>query len=1171
MATAPDSSVLSEIALQLSDAGRTRSRPRQRLIAMATLVSPTRALTPHHVIADFPGEPFILNRLDGGSPISATVVLSASKADLAVLALASELRLTFGDALPVVESPPTSNRWMSLVKLPGMREPRLVTGALTAIEDVEGIPHLRLEVHDPLKDSAGISGAPVIVNGALAGIIARASRDGAVWYALAITRALLAGLEAPAASSEAAAQRAPFDARRFLRGLSPSSSTAIRQADGMRRWSNQARIHMEHLVMGLFLKTDGPTDRLFSAHGIGSHEALREVLATGAEVRLPNPGEYQVKDELRELPPVSVHVQEALEHSQAVADRVGSDQVQSRHLLYGVLSVSECTVVKALLARGIKRDEIALTDRKVDPDAGGTPIVGADSDAPSGEDRLGLEQEIAALSALVATRDTNTPMSIGLFGNWGSGKSFFMLKMDEQIRQFRDVAKADPTSPYCSSIVQLWFNAWHYIDKSLWASLGAEIFEGLAHALTETQVKKEGRSQLDDARTDLLIKREAAESERKQATEELERTRTELNAHNAGIDRIRRQTDREVEASLGTPALAAEVLNVATSQPEVKKALDEASRGLGLDEINERSSEASAQVTEILAIGSTWQSLWRSVREGGSARWWIGAAVVAGVAILATPLFPIAVSWLETPARRLLSALTAFSALVAPALLIARRVTGLVNEARASLKTRIEQERQLQIETLEQAREPVVQKEAEDRAAVENSTQRVKQIDEQLAQLQPARQFIDFIRQRNQSDAYTRHFGVIARARQDFEELTRLMKLMREAPPDVKASADGIRPVERIVLYIDDLDRCPEKKVFQVLQAVHLLLAFPLFVVVVGVDPRWLLHSLRSNLAAFDDQTEKGEVDEDERLRWQSTPLNYLEKIFQIPFTLRPMADTGYEQLIDELTKPRQPSAHEEAPDDGGTIPPLPPEKVPGPPAPGAEVKTVTPSVETVTTPQPEVPTNVAPAPQAAAVVEHARQTHERLTLNTWESGYMKLLFPLIPSPRAAKRFVNVYRLLRGVLPNEERTLLIGTDKQGGYRAVLLLLGMVTGYPVEATVVIRELLERVKENGGSEEWWTMLDAIRGKYLKSTPAPKPSRRVTEQTKPPKEQTADQRLDDEDAYRWEEFFESLDLLHDNVGRGLSAKTMARWAPVVARYSFASGRLLVAERRPESVTPS
>ena len=42
---------------------------------------------------------------------------------------------------------------------------------------------------------------------------------------------------------------------------------------------------------------------------------------------------------------------------------------------------------------------------------------------------------------------------------------------------------------------------------------------------------------------------------------------------------------------------------------------------------------------------------------------------------------------------------------------------------------------------------------------------------------------------------------------------------------------------ERVVLCVDDLDRCPPEKVVDVLQAMHLLLYFPLFVVV-AVDSR---------------------------------------------------------------------------------------------------------------------------------------------------------------------------------------------------------------------------------------------------------------------------------------------------------------------------------------------
>ncbi len=50
--------------------------------------------------------------------------------------------------------------------------------------------------------------------------------------------------------------------------------------------------------------------------------------------------------------------------------------------------------------------------------------------------------------------------------------------------------------------------------------------------------------------------------------------------------------------------------------------------------------------------------------------------------------------------------------------------------------------------------------------------------------------------------------------------------------------------VDRIVVYIDDLDRCRPAIVVKVLEAVHLLLAFDFVVVVVGVDARWVGRSL---------------------------------------------------------------------------------------------------------------------------------------------------------------------------------------------------------------------------------------------------------------------------------------------------------------------------------------
>jgi len=41
-----------------------------------------------------------------------------------------------------------------------------------------------------------------------------------------------------------------------------------------------------------------------------------------------------------------------------------------------------------------------------------------------------------------------------------------------------------------------------------------------------------------------------------------------------------------------------------------------------------------------------------------------------------------------------------------------------------------------------------------------------------------------------------------------------------------------------------------------------------------------------------------------------------------------------------------------------------------------------------------------------------------------------------------------------------------------------------------------------------------------------------------------------------------FSKLAEVRRHVGDDLKSKTMGKWAPIVARYSFASGRLLVNE---------
>ena len=77
------------------------------------------------------------------------------------------------------------------------------------------------------------------------------------------------------------------------------------------------------------------------------------------------------------------------------------------------------------------------------------------------------------------------------------------------------------------------------------------------------------------------------------------------------------------------------------------------------------------------------------------------------------------------------------------------------------------------------------------------------------------------------------------------------------------------------------------------LQAVHLLLAFPLFVVVVAVDSRWLAHSLAEHYPALTVPRERVPRPLDGDEADQPTPSDYLEKIFQVPFWIEPLGEYG--------------------------------------------------------------------------------------------------------------------------------------------------------------------------------------------------------------------------------------------------------------------------------------
>ena len=69
------------------------------------------------------------------------------------------------------------------------------------------------------------------------------------------------------------------------------------------------------------------------------------------------------------------------------------------------------------------------------PRAAVNRVAGFRPDAVKGTDQLNIRREAMTLAMVLVHEDVEPPISVGLFGDWGGGKSFFMSEMWSADRQ----------------------------------------------------------------------------------------------------------------------------------------------------------------------------------------------------------------------------------------------------------------------------------------------------------------------------------------------------------------------------------------------------------------------------------------------------------------------------------------------------------------------------------------------------------------------------------------------------------------------------------------------------------------------------------------------------------------------------------------------------------------
>lgn len=556
-------------------------------------------------------------------------------------------------------------------------------------------------------------------------------------------------------------------------------------------------------------------------------------------------------------------------------------------------------------------------------------------------DILDVTADAMAFAQLAASRSTRPPLAVGVFGSWGAGKSFFMDLVHGQVEKVAQSAEArsEPTPvsrAFHDKVTQIRFNAWHYAETNLWASLVGHIFQELSAKTLPT------------TREDVFGKLSTARRLTLEASATLIQARKEEGVAKSGLEDAKTSLAAAKARPLRTANLFADMMVGAFSDkdnPEVAAAradLMAAARDLGAGTVITSSQELTDEGAALLRQGIQGKDMfWSIAKNMGSP----GGAALFVFALVLAPLLAIELLRLGTEYLQLARswASEAFVSSAALAAILAgwfKKAAGPMLKAVEKLKAakaRVDAHVSKHLEKYERVvaeNEAAVAKASASVQAASDmlkaATARVAQAREELHGQSAAGRLISFVRDRAANGEYAKHLGLVSTIRKDFEELSNFVSgkasnpqgstkedikhirrqvaeiivearkgnlLTADEEADLKALARTYKakplPFERIVLYIDDVDRCPPAKVVEVLQAVHMLLAFKLFVVFVAVDVRWVASSLA--------QQYQGILKDVNAATSLTSASDYLEKIFQIPYWLPTVNQVSSDALVSKM------------------------------------------------------------------------------------------------------------------------------------------------------------------------------------------------------------------------------------------------------------------------------
>jgi hypothetical protein len=659
-----------------------------------------------------------------------------------------------------------------------------------------------------------------------------------------------------------------------------------------------------------------------------------------------------------------------------------------------------------------------------------TKYPGKGTPGAPGSDPLGTRADVQAMARLICHEDADPPISIGIFGGWGSGKSTFMERLQDEVNVLTEGKPVGPAgTKFVKPVVQVRFNAWQFADADLWASLTAEFFDQLRAGGFRGQGDKIHARLVEDVNQHVRGLSQEAASSRAALTKADEKLRK------AKVDRARALADQK--RKVGQAAVSALIEAYQGNRGQLLRlGLIPAAADDELERFVTIAREANSQWGQAKLIGRTLKAHPTVVL--------VAAGLLIGIAAAAY------YNWGG------LGAIAAAAAAALPFVGALLRTTHAIVEQLSPLAARL---RGADVAGLNNVLEKeLVLRAAEDEAealreAAARADRALARYVDPKAPSNPPRLLRYLLEDDPETKVFEKEIGLMGRARRLFEALDKIVQDRHET-----GSAGQDIPA-RIILYIDDLDRCTHEQVYRVLQAVHLLLAFRLFVVIVAVDVKWVEGAVEKHLEIVSGGKDAAD---DKRAR----SIEYLSKIFQLPFWLKPLSgkdDARFADYVKSLTgegvTAGDASADSNAKDGGA-------KRSTDDPGAGAQAGSGGSQGSGA---------GGDDAPERARKGRKAKAQKIESALRAMELDSREVAFLASPAiaaiastdPRGVKRLVNVYKIARSRFSEIDDGMILGDKVQApAYPLIALVAAIETGQPY---TVADTFYERLTAQGKGEQ------------------------------------------------------------------------------------------------------